>query len=174
MWRQAVSALVITCALQGGGMRIPPVDGHTLSGNAVELPAGLQGKVGVLIVGFSQGSRGEAQAWGQRLAADYGNSQTVVYYEMPVLESVPRLLRGYVLKKIGESVSERGKAHFLPVLDHEKEWKALAGYHAADDAYLLVVDATGTVRWKTEGALTESSYAQLKQQLESARPGAAR
>ena len=69
---------------------------------------------------------------------------------------MPRLLRGWVLKKIKESVSEKGQAHFLPIVDHESEWRQVAGYSKADDAYVLVVDGNGVVRWRGEGALSDA------------------
>ncbi len=168
--RAALVALMLmgtSCAAQAqANGPIPPLRGTVLTGEKVELPAGLKGKVGVLVVGFSQASRDEATAWGRRLAADYRDSNAVVYYEMPVLESVPKLLRGWVLKKIGDSVPDRAKPRFLPVVDHEKEWKTAAGYKSADDAYVLVVDGSGIVRETFAGAASDDKYAQVKRQVE--------
>ena len=106
--------------------------------------------------------------WGKRLAADYRGSSSVVYYEMPVLAGVPKLLRGYVVKKIAEDVPERAKPRFLPVYAQEAEWKAAAGYGEADVAYLLVVDGTGAVRWHGSGAASDALYDEVKRQVEQA------
>ena len=164
--------LLVVGLLLGGlaeaqvGARIPAVSGTVLSGERVVLPEGLRGKVGVLVVGFSQSSRGEVTAWGKRLAGDYRDSGGVIYYEMPVLASVPRLVRGLVLGKIKGSVPVRAQGRFLPVLDHEAEWKTVAGYGAADDAYVLVVDGGGVVRYRTEGAATDAAYGEVKRRVE--------
>ena len=155
-------AMALTVA--EGPVRIPEIRGTTFSGEAVALPEALKGRVGVLVVGFSEASRKEAADWGHKLADDPGRPAEMAYYEMPVLASVPRLLRGWVLKKIKESVSEKGQAHFLPIVDHESEWRQVAGYSKADDAYLLVVDGNGVVRWRGEGALSDAAYAELKRQ----------
>ena len=148
------------------GARIPTVSGAVLSGERVVLPEALRGKVGVLVVGFSQNSRAEVTAWGKRLAVDYRDSGGVIYYEMPVLASVPRLVRGWVLGKIKGSVPARAQGRFLPVLDHEGEWKTVAGYGVADDAYVLVVDGNGVVRYRTEGAATDAAYGEVKRRVE--------
>ena len=103
------------------------------------------------------------------MAGEYRNSATVVYYEMPVLESVPRLLRGLVLKKIGESVPEPARDRFLPVLDHEANWKNTAGFVKADDAYVLVVDGGGAVTWKMEGRASPAAMSKVMQQVERTR-----
>ena len=153
-----------------GQATIPPVHGTTFGGQEISLPDALRGGVGILIVGFSQASRSEASDWGHRLADDPGRPAGLEYYEMPVLESVPRLLRGWVMKKIKESVSVRGQAHFLPVLDHEAEWKRVAGFGAADDAYVLLVDGRGKVRWKTQGGWSEQAYAEMKRQASQVTP----
>ena len=146
---------------------IPAIHGTTLSGDQVDLPQTLKGRAGVLVLGFSQASRGQVTAWGKRLAGDYRDSGAVIYYEMPMLESVPRLLRGWVLKKIGESVPERAKARFLPVVDHEAAWKAVAGVRSADDAYVLVIDGDGNVMERLQGPASDELYARVKMKLEA-------
>lgn len=149
--------------------QIPPVHSTSLTGEKVDLPGGLKGKVGVLVLGFSHDSRDNVASWGKRLHDGYNSSTTVLYYEMPMLESVPGMLRGFVTKKIAESVPDAGKSRFLPIVDHEKDWKKLTGYKSGDDAYIVVVDSTGTVRWKLQGAASEANYTEAKRQIEAAR-----
>ncbi len=148
---------------------LPQVHAQLLTGEAVTLPADLHGRPTVLVLGFSQGSREQVAAWGRRLAPDYRDAQDVAYYEMAELESVPRLLRGYVLKKIRETVPARAQPHFLTFTEHEAEWKAAAGFDARDDAYVLLLDPAGQVRYRTHGATSDAAYAELKQRLESLR-----
>ncbi len=162
----AVLGLAMGMVTAGDGpVAIPEVRGTTFAGETVALPEALKGRVGVLIVGFSEASRKEAADWGHKLADDPQRPAELAYYEMPVLESVPRLLRGWVLKKIKESVSQNGQKHFLPILGHEAEWKKAVQYNKADDAYLLVVDGNGVVRWRGEGALSDAAYAEVKRQV---------
>jgi hypothetical protein len=75
--------------------RIPEVHGTSLSNAAVNLPEALKGKVGVLVLGFSRDSREADSAWGKRLAADYRESPTVVYYEMPENEAAWKAVTHY-------------------------------------------------------------------------------
>ena len=156
---------------QAGFATIPAVHTTTLNGDAVDLPSALQGKSAVLVVGFSQGSRGEVTAWGKRLAADFHDSPTVRFYEVSMLGSVPKFLRGYVLRKIAADVPDRAKPHFFSIDDHEAEWRALAAYRKPDDAYILMLDGRGQVCWRAEGAETEALYQQMKEHLEAIRQG---
>ncbi len=148
---------------------IPQVHAQLLTGTPVNLPADLHGRPTVIVMGFSQGSREEVAAWGKRLAPDYHDAQDVTYYEAAELESVPRLLRGYVLKKIKETVPERAQPHFITVLDHESEWKAAAHFQAKDDAYVLLVDPAGQVLYSTHGATSDAAYGDLKHRVEQLR-----
>ncbi len=147
-------------------VRIPEVHGVSFSGEGVNLPDGLRGKVGVLVVGFSRESRDAVTEWGKRLAADYRESPTVIYYEMPMLAGVPRMLRGFVVGKIKDSVPERARARFVPLMENEADWRALAHYKSGDDAYVIVVDERGVVLWQTHRAFSEAAYGAVKVRVE--------
>jgi hypothetical protein len=131
----------------------------------VTLPNDLRGRVGVLVLGFSKSSGDLSKGWGQRLAASYPESSGVMYYEMPVLESVPKLIRSMVLKSMRSGVPEAEQQHFMPVFSDEAAWKTVTRYSNADDAYVLVVDGDGLVRWQTSGRVTDAGFAALKEQV---------
>ena len=77
---------------------------------------------------------------------------------MPVVAGVPRLMRGLVMKQIAAEVSDRGKHHFVPITDNEARWRALAHVTDPNQAYLLLVNASGRVEWTTSGPLTDAAY----------------
>ena len=149
--------------------RIPLTYGTLLSGEKFDLPEALKGKVGVLVLGFSRASGDAVAEWGKKLFRDYNGSTAVSYYDLSILEAVPGILRGYVVKKISESVPTVARSHFLPVLDHEKEWKAAAGYKPSDDVYVLVVDGAGVVRARVSGVASDSNFAEVKRQVNAVR-----
>lgn len=153
---------------RAAGERIPEVHGTSFANQAVSLPAELQNKAaGILVLGFSRGSRDAVTAWATRIAADYRTSDVVAYYELPVVASVPGFVRTIVLRSIKSSAPERAHKRIVPITNDEAEWRAIVHYGVADDAYLLVVDRTGNVVWQTQGQATDVSYAALKQQVEA-------
>ncbi len=161
--------LVQVAAGQTAAVRIPNFQGTTFAGQSVSLPGQLKGKIGVLVLGFSKRSGDVCKGWGQHLAENYRDSHDVMYFQMPVLESVPKLIRGMVVKSIKSGVPEAEQPHFLPVFSQEAEWRTIARYSNADDAYILVVDGEGRVRWQTSGKVTDAGFAALKQQVETVR-----
>ena len=150
---------------------IPAVHAPSFSNETVTLPEGLKGRVGVLVLGFSRGSSENSTAWGKRLSADYRESPTVIYYEMPVLAAVPKMIRGFVINQIKSSVSEQERPRFVVLLENEAAWQTLVGYRNANDSYVVVVDDQGVVRWQTHGAPTDAAYGAMKQQVEALRAG---
>jgi hypothetical protein len=156
-------------AAQAQNAQIPATHGTTFAGNQVTLPADLHGRVGVLVIGFSKNSGDRCKGWGQRVAGSYGDSRDVSYYQMPVLEGVPKLIRGMVVKGIRSGVAGAEEPHFLPTFSGEAEWRKVAHYANADDAYVLVVDGEGKVRWQTSGKVTDAGFETLKEQVETLR-----
>lgn len=154
-------------AAQNRPARIPELHSTTLSGEPIDLPASLHGKVGVFVVGFSRDSRVQATAWGKSLYEDFSHSPDVLYLELPVLEDVPRLLRGFVLRAIAREVSPAGQAHFLPITNNQAQWKSVARFADPDAAYVLVVDASGNVQWQTAGGATEERHTALSRAITS-------
>jgi hypothetical protein len=159
------SALTVAdCAAE----RIPDVHSTSFADQAVNLPAALQGKAaGILVLGFSRGSREAVTGWATKIAADYRTSDVVAYYELPVVASVPAFVRGIVLRSIKSSAPERAHKRIVPITANEAEWRTVVHYGQPDDSYVLVVDGEGNVVWQTQGEPTDAAYAALKQQVEA-------
>jgi hypothetical protein len=176
--RRIKALVVVLVLLQGmaaGGQgktdeaHIPTLRATSFTEQTVTLPEALQGKVGVLVLGFTHASQDAVKGWGKRLAGDYPGSPVVLYYEMPVLAGVPKMMRGFVMGKIKGSLPEPEKAHFVPILDNEAGWRAVANYKSGNDAYVMLVDGQGVVRWQTHEAVSDATYGRLKQQVEGLR-----
>ncbi len=148
---------------------IPEVHVISFSGDRVDLPSMLEGKVAILILGFSKGARTQATLWGRRLPTDYFYSPDVLYFEMPMLEAVPRLLRGAVLHSIKSQVSTLSQPHFAPLTSDEQRWRSLVHYSNPDDAYVLLIDSTGRIRTQLHGDPTDAKYQELKRNVEDLR-----
>ena len=167
----AAPALAAACCMalpaQPGGpdTHIPATHATTLAGTEVVLPDALKDKVSVVVVGFSHASQQQVASWGRLLAVDYGASHSVGYFELAMLAGAPRMMRGMILKSMEKSVPYAERPHFLPVMEGEPAWRAVARYNKPDDAYVLIVDGAGGVLWQTEGDATDAAWAELKKNL---------
>ncbi|HEY1262406.1 MAG TPA: hypothetical protein VGF06_02720 [Terriglobales bacterium] len=149
---------------------IPHVTAKSLNGKVVTLPADFAGKPAVLIVGFSKAGGEQCGPFARRLAKEQPGpvGHGLLIYQIAMLESAPRLIRGLIVHGIRGGVPQGAQDRFLPLFEDENQWKQVAGFTRSDekDAYLLLVDPDGTVRWRGHGPYSETLYNQLIGQLE--------
>ena len=160
---------LLTSSLAQDVPKLPKIEGESLAGHQVVLPDEAAGKVAVLVFGFTKASKGPTSAWANKLLADFGTQPEFVLYQLPVLEDVPRLIRGMVISGMKRGVPENKRDHFVPVLRQEAELKKFVHYNEPDDAYLVVLSRAGkTLALNHGSAPSDPNYAPVREQIESA------
>ena len=56
--------------------------------------------------------------------------------------------------------------HFLVVVKGEAELKKAAVFSESDDSYVLLLDRTGEIRWRTHGSVNETALKELREQAD--------
>lgn len=146
-------------------LTIPSVEAIALDGHSVTFPKDLGNRSTVVIVGFSRKSSDATTAWEKAVRTQLAGPG-IGFYDAAMLQEVPSLLRGLVVRNIRKQVPEVVRPHFLPLTDHEAEWKQASGYDPAlpDAAYVFVVNAEGRVKWQTHAGYSPQSFAALTEQ----------
>jgi hypothetical protein len=142
-----------------GQQSIPAIEGETLSGKKVSLPAAADGQSALLIIGFTHGSEAQTRAWSQRVRGRFP------VWSIAVLEDVPGLVRGMVKRGIKSGTPKELHDRFVLVYHGEKQLKQAAGFDKPDDAYLLVIDKGGVITWRFHGPVTDDAVAQAGAQF---------
>jgi hypothetical protein len=140
---------------------IPVTKGQTFAGEDILLPADVRGRVTILVMGFSKGSKVQTGEWGKHVAV-FAEAKNMAHYQMPVLESVPRMMRGMVTRSIRNGTAPEMREHFLPIFEKEDEWKKLVKFSGPDDAYVVVLDREGRVAWLGNGKWTEQVFGAMR------------
>jgi hypothetical protein len=135
------------------------IEGETLSGKKVSLPAAAGGQSSLLIIGFTHGSQAQIKAWSQRVRGHFPA------WSIAVVEDVPSLLRGMVTHSIKSGTPKEQYDRFLLVHHGEKQLKQAAGFDKPDDAYLLVIDKNGAIAWRFHGPVTDAAIEQVGSQF---------
>ncbi len=162
-----LSLLSIAGYAQESTTTFPQIQGETFAGRKVQLPDDVRGKVAVLIFGFTKASSKPTGAWAKKISAEFGSRWDFELYQLPVLEDVPRLIRGMVISGIKKGVPENQRDHFVPVLQGEAALKKAVTYSAPDDAYLVILNREGKVVQQMHEPVQDSEYPRLRQELES-------
>jgi len=145
-----VTAFGIECASSS----IPHVAGNSLAGEKVEFPKDLNGPLTFFIIGFSQKSADQATEWGKAIdGLEPCHGRRLTWFQLPVIASAPGFVRPLIVRSMRTGLTPSLQRHFVPITDHEGDWKLVAGYQAADpqkdDAYVVVLDQKGQIlaRW---------------------------
>jgi len=147
------------------GEQMPKTAGESLAGQQVMLPDSVKGHSSVVIVGFSKSSQNRVKDWNTRARKELGDSFNV--YQVAVLEDAPRLVRGMITHAMKGSTPAARQDHFLVVVKGEPELKKAAGFSESDDAYVLLLDGAGEIRWRTHGAVNDAALQNLRTQADN-------
>jgi hypothetical protein len=157
---------LISAAEAQGAAEMPRIEGESLGGHHVALPDAASGKIAVLIFGFTKASKVPTGDWAKKVSSDFNNQAAFALYQLPVLEDVPRLIRGMVISGIRKGVPEETRNHFVPIVSGEAELKKLVSYKEPDDAYLILVNRMGKIVEQTHGPFNETAYGELRAKLD--------
>jgi len=153
------SLLIFLCAFAAAAQQLPRIEGKNLADAPITLPEAAAGHPAILVLGFTHASQHQTKAWAAKLTPLYPT------WSIAVLQDMPRLVRPMATHSMKNDVPADQRARFLLVFKGEKELKQAAGFQTPDDAYLLIIDKSGVVRWRFHGPLTDDALMQVKSQM---------
>jgi hypothetical protein len=162
-----LAALVLT-AIRSYGQSIPPINAKALDDSQVVLPKPGSAQLLILVLGFSHKSGDHCAPWGKRLAADFHSDARVEYYQVAELAGAPSFVRPMILQGMRKGMPPDVQARFVPIYDHEADWKKLVNFSAPDDPYLVLTRPDGSVIWRGHGLYSETLYGELKNAIAKA------
>jgi hypothetical protein len=157
--RLCIASITLCTASGWCAGQFPTIEGENLLGKKIELPQAGGGRASVIIIGFTHASQSQTKPWSGKLHPE------VPTYSLAVLQDVPRLVRGMAVGGIKSGVPQEQRDRFLLVFRGEKELKEAAGFDSPNDAYVILLDADGAIRWRFHGAMNDASLAELKSHL---------
>ena len=148
--------------------QVPRFEGETLSGKQVVMPQAQRGRFALLIIGFTQASGRQSADWA-KLTSPLEEAGLCDVWSVAVLEDVPRLLRGVVARGIRSGVPKNRQDRFLLVYRGAELKQAVGSgpdqFQAGDDAWLLLIDMTGSIQWRRHGPVSDAGLRELRNQL---------
>ena len=171
LWTLVLLAVMSMPVVRTGGQSIPPVNAKALDDSQVLLPKGGSTQLLILVLGFSHKSGDNCTPWDKRLASDFRSDAHVEYYQIPVLAGAPSFVRPMILKGMRKGIPTSEQARFVPIYDHEAEWKQLVNFAEPDDPYIVLARPDGSVIWRTHGQFTNAAYGELQTALRKALSG---
>lgn len=129
--------------------KLPVTDTKSLSGKQVKVPA--QDRLTLVVAGFTKASSDADAAWWKKAAPLCQQNPQVACYQVAVLESAPRFVRPMIVGSMKRGTPPAQQDIFLTSFENEKAWKQALSYSAPDNAYVALIDSSGTVLWLQNG-----------------------
>jgi hypothetical protein len=154
------------------GDRFPPLKGQFLTGRDAVLPQASAGQVALVAIGFTYKSRFPVEAWGDWYRMTIGSKTGVTFFEVPMIGGMGTLGRWFIDRGMRKGTPVELHGHVITVYGGTGDWKQRLSYSAAHehDAYLVVLDRDGVVRWLHHGGFDTSKSDELQALLASLVP----
>jgi hypothetical protein len=143
------------------GMSFPLLSGEYLTGRKAVLPEAASGKIALLALGFTYDSRFAVEAWTGRFRKDFGSSREITFFEIPMMGGMARMGRWFIDSGMRKGTPKELHENVITVYGGTDPWKKRLGFKEGDDAYLILIDSKGIVRWTHSGQFDEARYAEL-------------
>ncbi len=143
------------------GMRLPTLTGDYLTGRKATLPDAASGKVALLALGFTYGSRFAVEEWMKHFRAQYGKNAGVTFYEVPMIGGMARLGSWFINSGMRKGTPKELHENVITVYGGTGPWKSRLRYKEEDAAYLILLDTQGVIRWLHAGPYDESRFNEM-------------
>jgi len=143
------------------GERLPELRGEFLTGREVVLPQAAEGRVALLLLGFTYQSRFAVEAWAEKFRAQFGSDSRFTFYEVPMIGGMARLAKWFIDSGMRRGTPEKDSEHVVTVYRRTDSWKQRVRFVNPDAAYLILLDRTGKVVWRHRGASEDGAFQTL-------------
>ena len=145
------------------GDRLPVLTGQFLTGRDAVLPQASSGQVALVAIGFTYKSRVPVEAWAAWYRMTVGSKTDVTFFEVPMIGGLATLGRWFIDRGMRQGTPVELHDHVITVYRGTGGWKQRLSYSPAheDDAYLVVLDREGVVRWLHHGEFDQARADEL-------------
>ena len=145
----------------GVGESLPELRGEFLTAQPAVLPQAAQGRVALLLMGFTYRSRFAVEAWAERFRMEFPSDPRLTFFEMPMIGGAARLAKWFIDSGMRRGTPKVDYEHVITVYADTKAWKQRVRYTDPDAAYLILLDRESKVAWLYQGAFDDAAFQAL-------------
>jgi len=151
------------------GERLPSLRGEFLTGRNAALPEASTGKTTLLLLGFTYASRDAVEPWGEWFRTEMSGRPDVTFFEVPMIDGLAKLGRWFIDRGMRKGTPQELHENVMTVYGGTGDWKRRLGVTDTndEDAFLILLDRQGVVRWLHHGPFDAAMATLLKNQLAS-------
>jgi hypothetical protein len=145
------------------GDEFPRLEGEFLTGRTAVLPDSAQGKLALVLMGFTYQSRFQVEAWAEQVTPGFAAREDATFFEVPVIGGMARLGKWFIDSGMRRGTPKQLHENVITVWGGVDRWKARMGFSppAKDDAYVALLGRDGRILWLHRGPPSESALEAL-------------
>jgi len=147
-------------------LRFPVVQGRSLTGRRVTLPADFEGDLSVVLVAFKRWQQDDVDTWTPRLRELVAGRPGLRVYELPTLASSYRVMRPFIDGGMRGGIPDSAvRAATITLYIDKRPYKAALQIPNEDQIHVFLVERGGRIRWRAAGPFTTEAAARLEAAL---------
>jgi hypothetical protein len=145
------------------GDPFPRLEGEFLTGRKAVLPEAAEGRLALVLMGFTYNSRFQVEAWAEEVKPGLVARDDATFYEVPVIGGMARLGKWFIDSGMRRGTPRELHENVITVWGGVDRWKRLMGFspRAEHDAYVALIGGDGRVRWLHRGPPSEAALEAL-------------
>ena len=129
------------------------------------LPQAAEGRVALLLLGFTYKSRFAVEPWAERFRTQFQSDPRVTFYEMPIIGGMAKLGKWFIDSGMRRGTPKEDYEHVVTVYRDVDSWKRRVRFVDPDAAYLILLDRTGKVAWLHQGGFDDGAFQTLSHKV---------
>lgn len=125
------------------GKTLPTLDGTTLSGRRLPLPADARGKLTFLVLGFSYDARWDVGSWIAAFRDRFGQYPDVTFFEVPVIGSIYRWFAPMIEAGMRRGTPRELYDHVVTVYGDQNALREQLGALSPSGTWVYLMDGDG-------------------------------
>ncbi len=147
--------------------RFPQLQASNLAKRLMNLPGDFEGSRNLLVVAFQREQQAQVDTWLREMKRFEEVDPSFRYYELPTIQSPNRLLRWIIDTGMRRGIPDsEARARTITLYIDKAPFLKSLGITDEKRIYCFLVDRTGRVLWRTEGAFEESKGLSLRDALQ--------
>jgi hypothetical protein len=142
-------------AILAASLLFPTVKGENLSGRHMVLPRNFEGKLNIVVVAFYREQQLQVNSWSPTVQELQRKYPEIHMYELPTISTGYVLMKWIIDKGMRSGIKNtKTRDHTITLYTDTKKFRQDLDLPTDETIYVMLVDSSGAVRWKTGGSMT--------------------
>ena len=147
--------------------KFPRLEAETLSGDKLIFPEATKGKYAFILVAFKRQTQGEVDSWLNPFIEEFGNSESVTFYEIPMISGSWKLISSWIDSGMRSGIPEFKHDHVATYYGSLDKYYKHFDVEDTGTVYVFFLDKEGNIIYNTSGPANNDKFNELKSIVEA-------